>query len=359
MASATTAIHTRASTAIVHRPNRRPVLDSVLTFFSALSLIVVFARVAVARRTKRRLVLSDYLIGLSMALGITANSCSTAATSYGNGFHMNDPSMTKPGLRICLKLIFTAQVTNILSMFFLKASISAFLLPLNFSPKYQKTIWISVVWILLFNFAFPVVTLFASCKPLSLRWDRDQPGTCWSFKLDSVAGYLQGGTNIVTDIVFSAAPVLYLASVQLPRSTQWGLRAVFLFCLIGTICSIIKLTELHVLETSKDFLWDAVDLTLLSAAEVGIGIVAACLPPLRSFFNTWLRRIFPSTPSKPDSPAQLSDLRTLEMPKPAADGPAQIPNDCSSERLILPRREDRDTRNIVKTIDFNIRKAQS
>lgn len=38
---------------------------------------------------------------------------------------------------------------------------------------------------------------------------------------------MQGISNIITDVVYIVAPILYLSTVQLSRRTQWGLRLVF------------------------------------------------------------------------------------------------------------------------------------
>jgi hypothetical protein len=40
--------------------------------------------------------------------------------------------------------------------------------------------------------------------------------------------YMQGVVNIITDVVYVVAPILYLRAIQLPKRTQWGLRIVFL-----------------------------------------------------------------------------------------------------------------------------------
>ncbi|KAG8626164.1 hypothetical protein KVT40_006565 [Elsinoe batatas] len=346
--------------------NRQPILIAMMIFFSALTLIFVIWRLAVTFYIKRRGSLSDALIVIAVALNITANMHTTLSTYHGQGFHSYDPSISYEDLVTCLRLIWYAQWSNIWSMFFLKASISAYLLQLNFSPKYRAIIWCSVAMIMVCNFIFPTISLFGSCRPISYRWNKAQGGQCWPAIVDSISGYQQSVANIITDIVYSASPLVYLSSVQLPKSTQWGLRAVFLFGLIGTGCSIAKLTQLHVLSTSTDFLWDAVNLSLWSVAEVGVGIFAACLPPLRSFFNKLLRRLFPTTLTGSRSKSHQLYGRSFEMKKQVSvDASASAPQeDYSSERSILQDSgsadvtrggitvQDKDC--IVKTVNVNV-----
>ncbi|KAF4547878.1 Hypothetical protein D9617_34g040580 [Elsinoe fawcettii] len=347
---------------IYNLANRQPILIAMMVFFSALTLLFVIWRLAVTFYVKRRLSLSDGLIIIAVALNVTANIHTILSTYVGQGFHSYDPSTSFDDLVKCLKLIWFAQWTNIWSMFFLKASISAYLLMLNFSPKYRVIIWCSVAMIMVCNFIFPTIALFGGCRPISYRWNKMQDGRCWPAIVDSISGYQQSVANIITDIIYSASPLVYLSSVQLPKSTQWGLRAVFLFGLIGTGCSIAKLTQLHVLSTSTDFLWDAVDLSLWSVSEVGIGIFAACLPPLRSFFNKLLRRIFPTTLTGSRSKSAHLYGRSFEMKKQVSVNASQPPEDYSSERSILQDSgsagrgeitvQDKDC--IVKTVNVNV-----
>jgi hypothetical protein len=37
----------------------------------------------------------------------------------------------------------------------------------------------------------------------------------------------KGVSNILTDVVYVVAPIIYLSTIQLPRRTQWALRVVF------------------------------------------------------------------------------------------------------------------------------------
>lgn len=141
---------------------------------------------------------------------------------------MNDPSINPPMLMRCLKYMYFSQAGNVMAMAFVKASISAYLIALNFSPKYRAVIWCSIVLVALTNFIMPFIILFFNCRPLSLRWNKKQPGVCWPRTVNAASGYTQSVSNIITDIIYTSSPLVYLRTVQLARRTQWGLRAVFL-----------------------------------------------------------------------------------------------------------------------------------
>lgn len=114
-------------------------------------------------------------------------------------------------------------------MFFAKLSICAYLLALNFSKTYRITICISLVVIVALLGIFPFVGHWWQCKPLKIRWDKRVHGNCWGgnqFKFWS--NYLQTSTNVVTDVLFAAAPILYLRRVKLSKYTRIGVQGVFL-----------------------------------------------------------------------------------------------------------------------------------
>ena len=140
---------------------------------------------------------------------------------------MMDPSVL-PNMRQYSYLLWIDQIINVIAVAFLKWSICAWLLILNFSKTYQVIVWLSILMVTALNFLAPVLT-FLGCVPLEKNWNVMYQGhfKCWAvggLKLS----YTQGVSNIVTDIVYMAAPLIYLTNVQLSRRTQWGIRVVFL-----------------------------------------------------------------------------------------------------------------------------------
>jgi hypothetical protein len=86
----------------------------------------------------------------------------------------------------------------------------------------------SIAMVTAFNFLAPAFTMFG-CAPFEKNWNFGYAGKykCWATGSLQLS-YTQGISNIITDIVYMAAPLLYLTRVQLSRRTQWGIRAVFL-----------------------------------------------------------------------------------------------------------------------------------
>jgi len=80
------------------------------------------------------------------------------------------------------------------------------------------------------GFLAPVLTLFG-CSPLEANWNfAYKPRKCWARGTLELS-YTQGISNIITDVVYMTAPLVYLSRVQLSRKTQLGIRIVFLLSL--------------------------------------------------------------------------------------------------------------------------------
>jgi hypothetical protein len=152
-------------------------------------------------------------------------------TAAAQGRHINDPSIKKPEDILTYSLyVYFGQMMNLYGVAVLKWSICAYLLALKFSKVYTSIVWVSIVLVSVFNFMIPSFGFF-SCTPFERNWNRAAQGSCW-YKGPLVLSYLQGVTNIVTDIIYIVAPILYLSTIQLAKRTQLGLRIVFCLGLV-------------------------------------------------------------------------------------------------------------------------------
>ena len=151
-----------------------------------------------------------------------------------------------------MRYLWFGQLFNLYGMALIKLSICAYILKLDFTKGYRIVIWMSIVLHLGMNFVFPSVILLGECAPISKHWDiaGTQPGSCWGPKprvisgkaevshinrrdlLIQRTGYSGAATNILTDLIYTIAPLVYISRVQLPKRTLWGVRAVFLLGLM-------------------------------------------------------------------------------------------------------------------------------
>lgn len=225
-------------------PNRRnEILGSTLSI-GFLSTIMLVWRVVYAIRNKRKLLFCDYLLVIAgvrafthkrwrlvltskpQCLNVVTMGLRFKTTGFAQGRHIADPSINKPEDMLGYSyFVWVGQIMNLMGVALLKWSICAYLLALKFSKIYTGIVWISILMVTVFNFILPLMGQL-NCVPLEANWNRSVEGRCW-YKGPEVLTYAQGITNIITDIVYVVAPILYLSSIQLPKRTQWGVRIVF------------------------------------------------------------------------------------------------------------------------------------
>jgi hypothetical protein len=153
-------------------------------------------------------------------------------TANGHGRHIYDPFITPKRLRTYNKSLFASQLLGVYAMGCVKASICATLMALNFSRIYRAVVWFSVAIVVCFNFISPTVSRFGYCRPISMAWDPKQPGgKCWDPQVRVMLSYINVSSNIVTDIIYTAAPLVYIAQTRLPKKMKIGVCTVFLFAL--------------------------------------------------------------------------------------------------------------------------------
>ncbi|KAF2997148.1 hypothetical protein E8E13_005225 [Curvularia kusanoi] len=267
-------------------------------------------------------------------------------TGFAQGRHIEDPSIKKPEDILGYSYyVWIGQIINLMGVAVLKWSICAYLLALKFSKVYTFVVWASIVMVAVFNCILPCMGLL-SCVPFEANWNRSVKGYCW-YKGPEVLTYAQGITNIITDLVYVVAPILYLSTIQLPKRTQLGVRIVFMLGLVATMCSIFKTVELSALTKTKDPTWDSVNLTIWAATELSVGILIASLPPLRKVFDKFFRQILPSTFVGRSRTRASIPLYNVSKPYNKPMG-RSVAGDDDSEKDILHGKDD--CSGVTKTI---------
>ncbi|KAF1949393.1 hypothetical protein CC80DRAFT_598981 [Byssothecium circinans] len=270
---------------------------------TATCLMVIFAvwRLAVRFRINPRLGWSDYWLILAVVTGVVAHSWTLAAAYAGLGKVFVDPNDIAAAKKRVYYLIHIGGAMNMYAMFFVKISVCSYLLALDFSKIYRRIIYISIVLLVITGLFLPMIAHWVSCKPIEAIWDTSiKKKKCWPKIFNISVTYTQSAINVLTDLIYTAAPLIYLRRVKLTRYAQIGVRTVFALALLGTGISIAKpifyAQHYAALRTTiegnpNDTLFASVTTINLSNSENAACIVLACLPPLRRTFDNLLKRV--------------------------------------------------------------------
>lgn len=169
---------------------------------------------------------------------------------YGMGRHFDTLSMQE--FQRSLKPFWISIWVYYLALTFTKISILIQYYRLLVYRKTQIAIWIASGIVA----AYGIVTVFDSiflCTPVSRFWDKSQSGHCLN---ETAVWYTNAGLNIIIDIGIVILPMPAVRSLSLPKRQRIGLMA--LFALGGFVCvvSIVRLSTLYKIATSKDITWD-------------------------------------------------------------------------------------------------------
>jgi hypothetical protein len=179
-------------------PNRRGEILGATVPIGILSIAILVWRVAYGIKTRRKLLLCDYLLLLAAVsssqveratasllihsqqiMNIVTTVIRFITTAHGLGRHIKDPSIRKPrDILTYSYFLWIGQIINLQAVAVLKYSICAYLLALKFSRLYLAIVWASILMVTVFNFLIPTLSVF-SCTPFEANWNKAMKGKCF------------------------------------------------------------------------------------------------------------------------------------------------------------------------------------
>lgn len=212
-----------------------------------------------------------------------------SAIPYGVGRH--NVYVDPRDQRQASKLLFLSQFPWGWSVAFGKISIALLLLRLK-PGKHWHIFLYTMAAIQLGYAACATLMPLLRCRPISAAWDyKTEIRQCLPVGAVHAAIYTNGAVAVITDIIFALIPFTFLNSIRarLPE------RVAILFLLgLGFFTAgiaAVKLTLVRRYGQTGDILWDSVDLVTWSLLEGQMGIIAACLPRLKSPLEKTLKHL--------------------------------------------------------------------
>ncbi|EUC30999.1 hypothetical protein COCCADRAFT_28182 [Bipolaris zeicola 26-R-13] len=346
-----------------HWPDRAPNILVPTTILCVLSTLVLAWRISYTIRCSRKLSLSDCLMTIAAILSIVATGVRYRTCFHGQGRHIMDPSIRKPyDILQYSYYLWIGQTINIIAVAILKYSICSYLLLMRFSRVYLAIVWASILMVTTLNFVLPVMGMF--CRtPFEANWNKSVKSKCFMTPNETIT-YTQGVSNCVTDLVYIAAPIVYLSTLQLRKRAKWRLRIVFCLGSIATACSIAKTIEMSALKKTRDPTWEGSNLNIWSACELSVGVLVASLPPLGKPIDSMLDRILPSSflVTDPDNCPYNNGLPMFSISKQFTIGSkptrertrSKNYNDRDNDKYILKEAQQPEKDEIIRTISHGV-----
>jgi hypothetical protein len=222
----------------------------------------------------------------TMAISLVGLGLTIGQVMYGAGRHRGDvdPAIYEYGM----KLNFIGQPTYLYAICFVKLAVGSSLLRIASTKAYRWTI-MGIMGFMLFYTVGCFFTIIFQCTDIRVIWDPTISSVCWGQKTLQGLSYTNVALNIITDLLFAIvipAPMLWKLNVH--RRTRISLIAILGLGVFACAAAVIKIGYIANYGKVGDFLWDSQDITIWTATETNIGIIAGSLPALRPLFKTFL-----------------------------------------------------------------------
>lgn len=131
------------------------------------------------------------------------------------------------------------------------------------------------------------------CRPLAVIWDPSNhpDAVCAKPQAAYTSIYVNSAIAITTDLIFAILPITFIWKINRPLRERIVLALLMGLGLFAAITSMVKTTLVKFYGVTGDTLWDAIDISLWSFLEEQTGIIAACIPCLKSPFERLLGRL--------------------------------------------------------------------
>ncbi|TEA20637.1 Satratoxin biosynthesis SC1 cluster protein 4 [Colletotrichum sidae] len=145
-----------------------------------------------------------------------------------------------------------------------------------FRPHRRTTIVAFAVVTLLTGYTVPIVSIKALiCRPVAGFWDPAIKATCYNQRAIYVA---DTAVSTISDMAVLFLPVPVVMTLQMSWYKRLQVIAMLSSGGLAVVASLVRTILVIKLQTSQDETLDLVRFNLLGTAEVGIGLICACLP---------------------------------------------------------------------------------
>ncbi|KAH7150539.1 hypothetical protein B0J13DRAFT_661488, partial [Dactylonectria estremocensis] len=151
----------------------------------------------------------------------------------------------------------------------------------DFMRKRRILLWLTIAYVTA-SFGASVALLFLICHPIRDSWDLDHAGHC-PIVLTEIVFWVTWALQFAGDLLVFALPWLVIYRIKMRRSLKYGMYFTFLLGIVNITFSILRFATIQVADWRNSIPFSTV--TLWTTLDCNVGLVIACLPSLRPYFN--------------------------------------------------------------------------
>ncbi|KAI8961541.1 hypothetical protein F5Y11DRAFT_222971 [Daldinia sp. FL1419] len=219
----------------------------------------------------------DYWMTAAMAAYIANTTIAILSVRYGSGKHLW--RIDEDDIPKALMLTYASEITYGTTMILTKMSIAAFLLRVTPHKVHRLIIYVASGFTCAAGLTLVFIVMF-QCKPVSLFWHRNQPGSCLPVEAIITSTYVYSAFAILTDFTFTLLPLYLIWKLQMDMRTKIVLGPIMCLAFMASLAVIIRLPYVSDFR-KEDVLHDTTNFAIWSAVEQGLAITAGSLATLR------------------------------------------------------------------------------
>ncbi|PKX96197.1 uncharacterized protein P174DRAFT_388153 [Aspergillus novofumigatus IBT 16806] len=262
--------------------SRYPVILGVCITLTLLMVITVCLRLFV-RIKLGRFDAADYVMVFGMIFSVVYNALCIAQSRYGLGLPL--ALRPKTDLPTYTKLNYAGRPFYQLGIAGFKAALCInylHLLEKTSKRFYRMLVWGVIVLSTLGHVAGTLV-LILNCKPVERSWNQTIAGKCLPV---GPTFYGLAAFTIISDVFVIFLPIPLLLQLKVKPAQKAGVVCLFLLGLFTTLCSILRLTQIHRVVAIDG---DSTMLVLWGTIEFNVGNIVTSLPFLTPILKIWAR----------------------------------------------------------------------
>ncbi|KAF1962869.1 hypothetical protein CC80DRAFT_99403 [Byssothecium circinans] len=264
--------------------------NTVVLVFTLVAGLVVFLRLVTRGFMLRVAGFEDVYSTFAMvaSIGLTV----TIGLQIQNGMGQHIADLTKEQMINSQKAFWASLWIYNLALTSTKLSILVQYLRIFPNVRFRLVCFVAIGVVI----AWGVWSIFGNmfiCLPVTFFWNKDVlGGKCLN---QTLVWFMNASINIAQDVIILLMPIWVLRGLAIPAKQKKALIIVFLLGGVVCIISIVRLKYLVAIANSPDPTFDNLHAALLSAIEVNVGIICACLPSMRPLLAAMMPAYFPDT----------------------------------------------------------------
>ncbi|KAL5933547.1 hypothetical protein ACKVV7_005483 [Pyricularia oryzae] len=260
-----------------------------VTQIASMALVTPFVamRVLVKAYISPPFLVEDYVCGLAWVLSTAYSVTAIMMYKFGGGYHVYELSVEK--YEGFLKALYADTLVYGLNAYFTKVALLLVIARVFNSFRKTRIITFLLVGAMAFYYAPMLFLKMNVCRPISGFWTplaSMEPGAPVPVCLNQRAMFVADTIiSAITDTAVLIIPIPATLSLRMPWQRRLKVWSMLGLGGVATAASIVRLVIVFTsIQESEDQTVDFVRFNLLGTAEVGIGLICACLPAINIVF---------------------------------------------------------------------------